>query len=142
MSNFVKNPLKVSETIEEIFGDDLHAMRVLSLANGVVGVLDAAVLSIHAIGRGYAHATNRSEKHGVKQTDRMLSNSGYDMWSLFRPWAEFVVGERKEIVLALDWTEFDADDHATLAGYLITSHGRATPLIWRTVNNSLTKEPL
>ena len=136
MSNFVKNPLKVSETIEEIFGDDLHAMRVLSLANGVVGVLDAAVLSIHAIGRGYAHATNRSEKHGVKQTDRMLSNSGYDMWSLFRPWAEFVVGERKEIVLALDWTEFDADDHATLAGYLITSHGRATPLIWRTVNKS------
>lgn len=136
MSSFVKNPLKVAETIEEIFGDDLHAMRVLSLANGVVGVLDTAVLSIHAIGRGYAHATNHSEKHGVKQTDRMLSNSGFDMWSLFRPWAEFVVGERKEIVLALDWTEFDADDHATLAGYLITSHGRATPLIWRTVKKS------
>jgi len=42
----------------------------------VVGVLDAAVLSIHAIGRGYAHATNHSEKHGVKQTDRMLGNAG------------------------------------------------------------------
>lgn len=136
MSSFVKNPVKVAETIEKIFGDDLHAMRVRSLSNGVVGVLDAAVLSIHAIGRGYAHATNRSEKHGVKQTDRMLSNSGFDMLSLFRPWAEFVVGERKEIVLALDWTEFDADDHATLAGYLITSHGRATPLIWRTVEKS------
>lgn len=109
MSSFVKNPLQIAETIEKIFGDDLHAMRVLSLANGVVGVLDAAVLSIHAIGRGYAHATNHSEKHGVKQTDRMLSNGGFEMWSLFRPWAEFVVGERKEIVLALDWTEFDAD---------------------------------
>jgi hypothetical protein len=47
-----------------------------------------------------------------------------------------VVGDRKEIVLALDWTEFDADDHATLAGYLITSHGRATPLIWMTVRKS------
>ena len=136
MSSFVKNPLRVAETIDQIFGDDLHALRVLSLSNGVVGVLDAAVLSIHAIGRGYAHATNGSEKHGVKQTDRMLSNAGFDMWTLFRPWAEFVVGVRKEIVLALDWTEFDADDHATLAGYLITSHGRATPLIWKTVEKS------
>lgn len=60
----MKNPLKVAETIEQIFEDDLHARRVLSLANGVVGVLDAAVLSIHAIGRGYAHATNHSESTG------------------------------------------------------------------------------
>lgn len=136
MSSFVKNPLKVAETIEKIFEDDLHARRVLSVANGVVGVLYAAVLSIHAIGRGYAHATGKNEKHGVKQTDRMLGNDGLDVWLLFRPWAGFVVGDRKEIVLALDWTEFDADDHATLAGYLITSHGRATPLIWMTVRKS------
>ncbi len=67
MSRFVKNPLQVAE---QIFADDLHARRVLSIANGVVGVLDAAVLSIHAIGRGYARATNKSEKHGIKQTDR------------------------------------------------------------------------
>ena len=64
MSTFVKNPLRVAETIEKIFEDDLHARRVLSLANGVVGVLDAAVLSIHAIGRGYAHATGKHENHG------------------------------------------------------------------------------
>jgi hypothetical protein len=139
MSSFVKNPLQVAETIHKIFGDDLHAMRVLSLANSVTGTVDAAVLSIHAIGRGYARVTNNDEKHGVKQTDRMLGNKGIEVWDLFRPWAQFVVGERKEIVLALDWTEFDADDHATLAGYLITSHGRATPLIWMTVNKSTLK---
>lgn len=134
--NFVKNPLRVAETIEKIFEDELHAKRVLSLANSVVGVLDAAVLSVHAIGRGYAHAIGGNEKHGVKQTDRLLSNGGVDVWSLFSPWAGFVVGERKAIVVALDWTEFDADDHATLAGYLVTSHGRATPLIWMTVRKS------
>lgn len=132
----MKNPLQVAETIEKIFEDDLHARRVLSLANCVVGTLDAGVLSIHAIGRGYAHATNNKEKHGVKQTDRMIGNTGIDVWLLFHPWAKFVVGDRKEIVIALDWTEFDADDHATLAGYLITSHGRATPLIWMTVRKS------
>ena len=52
-----EEPPEVAETIDKIFGDDLHALRVLSIANGVVGVLHAAVLSIHAIGRGYAHAT-------------------------------------------------------------------------------------
>ena len=139
MSTFAKNPLQVAATIEKIFGEDLHAMRVLSLANSVVDTVDAAVLSIHAIGRGYAHVTNKKEKRGIKQTDRMLGNSGIDVWQLFRPWAQFVVGERKEIVLALDWTEFDADDHATLAGYLITSHGRATPLIWMTVSKTTLK---
>jgi hypothetical protein len=139
MTEFVRDPLRVAAQVQQIFGDDLHARRVLSLANGVVGTVDAAVLSIHAIGRGYARVTNNDKRHGVKQTDRMLGNAGIDVWALFRPWAQFVVAERKEIVLALDWTEFDGDDHATLAGYLITNHGRATPLIWMTVSKSTLK---
>jgi len=36
MSNFAKDPLQVAAQVEQIFGNDLHAMRVLSLANGVV----------------------------------------------------------------------------------------------------------
>ena len=114
----------------------LHSGHVLSIANGVVGVLHAAVLSIHAIGRAYAHAVGGNKKHGVKQTDRMLSNDGIAVWSLFDKWVGFVVADRKELVVALDWTEFDADDHATLAAHLITTHGRATPLIWMTVSKS------
>jgi hypothetical protein len=47
-----------------------------------------------------------------------------------------VIGERKEIVAALDWTDYDADDQSTLALFMITSHGRATPLLWRTVVKS------
>lgn len=38
--------------------------------------------------------------------------------------------------MALDWTEFDKDDHAVIALYLLTSHGRATPLLWKTVRKS------
>lgn len=41
------------EFMDRVFGEDLHARRVLSLANGVSGVLRAATLSIHAIGQGY-----------------------------------------------------------------------------------------
>lgn len=139
MSSFEKDPLRIAERVNQIFGDDLHARRVLSLTNGVAGTVTAAVLSIHAIGRGYARFTNQLEKHGVKQTDRMLGNPGIAVWELFQPWTAFVVGERKELVVALDWTEFDADEHATLAAYLISNHGRATPLIWLTVSKSTLK---
>ena len=136
MSSLLKNPLRVGETIEGLFENDLHAKRVESIANGVVGVLHAAVLSIHAIGRAYAHAVGRNKKHGVKQIDRLLSNSGVDIWELFPKWVRFVVGPREELVIALDWTDFDDDDHTTLAAHLITTHGRATPLIWMTVTKS------
>lgn len=136
MSSLLKNPLRVGETIEGLFENDLHAKRVESIANGVVGVLHAAVLSIHAIGRAYAHAVGRNKKHGVKQIDRLLSNSGVDIWQLFPKWVRFVVGPREELVIALEWTDFDDDDHTTLAAHLITTHGRATPLIWMTVPKS------
>ena len=48
----------------------------------------------------------------------------------------FVVGQREEVVIALDWTEFDGDNQATLAAYVVTSHG---PLAWLTVKKSLLK---
>lgn len=138
-TKLLKNPLEVGRTIDKLFEDDLHAKRVESIANGVVGVLHAAVLSIHAIGRAYAHAVGRNKKHGVKQIDRLLSNSGVDVWELFPKWVRFVVGPREELVIALDWTDFDDDDHSTLAAHLITTHGRATPLIWMTVPKSTLK---
>ncbi|MCC6214173.1 MAG: IS4 family transposase, partial [Polyangiaceae bacterium] len=46
-------------------------MRVPSLGNGVAGVLNAAMLSIHAIGQAYARLAGITPKAGVKQVDRM-----------------------------------------------------------------------
>jgi len=125
--------------MDRVFGDDLHAKTVLSLSMGVVGVLHAASLGIHAIGRGMAAAAALNSKHATKQLDRLLSNGKVWMWKLFKPWVEFVVGARKEIVVAMDWTEFDADDQATICLYLVTRHGRATPLVWHSVYKSTLK---
>ena len=122
--------------VEELFEDDLHARRVLSLANGVTGVLRAATLSVHAIGEGYAEVARTKPRFGVKQVDRFLSNTAIDVAQLTPSWTKFVVGVRKEIVIALDWTDFEKDDHTTLCAYLVTSHGRATPLTWKTVKKS------
>lgn len=130
------NPARVRSYVENVVGEDMHAKRVLSLGNAVVGTMFAASLSIHAIGQGLAASQRTMRKHGVKQVDRLLSNGKLDVWSIFALWVLFVIGQRKEIVVALDWTEFDKDDHATIALYLVTSHGRATPLLWRTVKKS------
>lgn len=122
--------------VKRIFGSDLHALRVVSLANGVVGLLNAAVLSIAAIGQAYARVANITPKSGVKQVDRMLSNEGIDLDMVMRRWVQYVVGTAESIVIALDWTDFEKDDHATLCAYLITTHGRAMPLAWKTVKKS------
>ena len=61
------------------------------------------------------------------------------MDDLLRSWIQFVVSKRTELVLAMDWTEFDGDDQSTLAVYMITNHGRATPLTWRTYSKQSRK---
>ena len=42
--------------------------------------------------------------------------------------------------MALDWTDFDADKQATIMLSLITDHGRATPLVWLTVDKRTLKD--
>ena len=130
---------RIAQHVSSIFADDLHAKRVASLANAAVGVLEGAALGIHAIGRALAFAAGLESRHAVKQVDRLLSNKGIEVWELFGCWVPFVVGDRQEIVAALDWTEYDADDQSTLVLSMITSHGRATPLLWRTVVKSKLK---
>jgi len=133
-------PARVSCFVTDLFLDELHLKRIDSLAGATTGVLHSASLAIHAIGRGLALAKGLKVKHAVKQVDRLLSNSKIDVWRLFSSWVPFVLGQRTEAVVALDWTDFDADDHTTLAIHLITSHGRATPLLWLTVSKSALKE--
>jgi hypothetical protein len=106
------------------------------LGNAVVGVMHAASLAIAAVGRGLAEAGGLNSKHATKQIDRLLSNRGIDFRQLIASWAAYLIGSRKEIVVALDWTEFDNDKQSTLALYLVTNHGRATPLLWKTVLKS------
>jgi len=125
--------------LDTLFGDDLHAKRVKSLAGATLGVIESASLAISVIGQGLALARGRLTKHAVKQVDRMLSNRGIDVDALLVHWVPYVVGSRDSITVALDWTEFDADDQATIMLSLLTRHGRATPLVWLTVGKSTLK---
>ena len=51
----------------------------------------------------------------------------------------YVVGQRDSITVAMDWTEFDADGQATIMLSLLSRHGRATPLVWLTVDKATLK---
>lgn len=133
-------PRHVLQFVDQLVGEDLHAKRVLSLSNGVIGVIHAAALAVHFIGEGLSAAMGTDPKHAIKQVDRLLSNSAISVWLFFARWVPFVVGPRKALRVALDWTEFDRDGQATIALYLLTKHGRATPLVWKTVRKSELKD--
>jgi len=88
---------------------------------------------------GFALARGRATKHAVKQVDRLLSNPGTEVDDVLHYWVPYVVGSRDSIDMAMDWTDFDADNHATLMLSMVTRHGRATPLLWLTVDKDTLK---
>ena len=126
--------LNVEEIIGNIFGDSMHQKRQESVANAVLGVISSASLIVHRIGLSLGHAKKLLGKHAVKQVDRLLSNDKLELSNCFRYTVPYVIGSRQEIVVAMDWTDFDADKQSTLLISLVTSHGRATPLVWKTVD--------
>lgn len=130
------NAASIERFLADVLEVDWHAATLRSVSLGTLGVLHAVSLCIHVIGRAAAWARDKDPKHAVKQIDRLLSNENVSIWAFARAWVRFVVGPRPEVLVALDWTEFDADGHATIAAYLITNHGRATPLLWQTVEKA------
>jgi len=128
------NYLNAEEIIGNIFGNSMHQKRQESLANAVLGVISSASLIVHRIGMGLADAKKLFDKHAVKQVDRLLSNDKLQLPDCFQYTVPYIIGPRKEIVVAMDWTDFDFDKQATLQISLVTSHGRATPLVWKTVD--------
>jgi hypothetical protein len=123
-----------------VFGGELHAQRLASLTDGVDGVLHAASLGVRAIGQGLAVAQGLAPRHAIKQVDRLLSNPKLAMAQVFGCWVPFVVGERREIFVNFDWTEFEDADQCTVVLGMQTAHGRSTPLVWQTVTRSELKD--
>jgi hypothetical protein len=130
------NAASIERFLGEVLEVDWHVATLRSVSLGTLGVLHAVSLCIHVIGRAAAWARDKDPKHSVKQIDRLLSNENVTIWAFARAWVRFVVGPRPEALIALDWTEFDKDGHSTIAAYLVTNHGRATPLLWQTVEKA------
>src|SRR5271166_322635 len=109
MDHLTKRVDFIQTYLDGIFSEDLHAKRVKSLTNGTLGVMTSASLAVSIIGRSLAQARGLLSKHAVKQVDRLLSNQGIVVWDMFAPWVAEIVGQRKTIVVAMDWTDFGSD---------------------------------
>ena len=79
------------------------------------------------------HAVSLDALASGKQVDRLMSNQGVDVWDSFARWVPSQVGAQRDLLVAMDWTDFDHDGQSTLALSLLTGHGRAAPLIWLSV---------
>jgi Transposase DDE domain len=132
---------EVRSFVGGVYGEDLHAKRIASLAGATLGVMQAASLAVAMIGQALAQARGLVTKHAIKQVDRLLSNHGIDVWESFARWVPHQIGARQEALVAMDWTDFDHDDQATLVLSLVSGHGRAAPLLWISVwKDELTKQ--
>src|SRR5579872_220253 len=95
---------EVRSFVGGVYGDDLHAKRIASLAGATLGVMRSASLAVAMIGQALAQARGLLTKHAVKQVDRLLSNEGIDVWDSFARWVPHQIGERRDIQVAMDWT--------------------------------------
>jgi hypothetical protein len=129
----------VDTFVKQLFSEDFHHKQVTSMALFVLGVLYANRLGVTAIGSGMAKARATSQKHGIKQFDRFLSNKKIRMADFQKCFASTIVNVRKKILVTMDWTDFDADDQTVLVLSLVTRSKRALPLIWTAVKKSTLK---
>lgn len=140
MTQSPMRPKVVHEIVAQFIGGALHAKQTESIADATVGALHAPTASIAGIGRASARARGRRDKHAIKQVDRMLSNDRIRVEGAFDYYVRGVVGGRREIVAAMDWSDYAHSGHSKIAISLITAHGRATPLVWLTVHTSKLKK--
>jgi hypothetical protein len=130
---------EVRDVLGSLLEQDLHAKRIDSLCDATLGVLHSASLAVCTIGQGLAAARSLKPKHAIKQVDRLLSNPAINVDDILVRWVPYIIGARTSIMVAMDWTDFDADNQATIMLALITDHGRSTPLVWLTVDKSSLK---
>jgi hypothetical protein len=86
----------ISAFVHGLYGHDLHARRVDSLAAATRGVVTGASLAVAMIGQALAQARGRVTKHAIKQVDRLLSNKGIDVWDSFARWVAHLIGTRAD----------------------------------------------
>lgn len=125
------NDETIVTTLHDIFADALHAKQVESLSHAVIGVAHAAHAGVASVGRAEAMARAVSPKHAIKQFDRFLSNPRFDLEAAWASIMAFVIGARPKVIVSMDWTDYGEQQRIALS--LVTRHGRATPLLGKTI---------
>ena len=108
----------------EVFGADLHAKRIDSLAGATLGVMQSASLAVAMIGQALALAKGLVTKHAIKQVDRMLSNNGIDVWDSFSRWVPHQLARRQAAQGGRRWRRNGRDQNPAHTVKPVRSHHR------------------
>ena len=82
-------------------------------------------LSLTSLGRQLPVST--VPKHAIKRVDRFLGSRHFDHTQAREDWAHFVLGKRRQVSIAVDWTKVRS--WPVLAAGLV-QRGRTVPLLW------------
>ena len=129
----------IRKFVGDLFDEILHAKQVTSISHAVLGAVHCVRLSSTRMGHAMATERGVIPKHAIKQVDRLLGNTKVRWKEAQRAMIRYLVGARKQLVVSLDWTEYGGDCHSQITLNLVTEHGRATPLLWRTVPDNRLK---
>ena len=121
----------VQTFIGALYGHDQHAKRGVALAGAIRGGTTGASLAVATTGQALAQARRLVTKCAVKQVDCLISNAGIDAWESFVRWVLHQIGARPDILVAMDWTNFDHYDQSTLVLSLATDHGCTALSVWK-----------
>jgi hypothetical protein len=105
------------------------------LAYEAMGLLESKSFYT-VVAAGLVETRAAINKHATKQIDRLLSNKGISVRDLSEPWVNYVLGEQKEVVVALDWTSFFDGEQSMLILNVVTGKGLATPLLRKSVDKN------
>src|SRR5436305_14728287 len=106
---------EVRSFVGGIYGEDLHAKRIASLAGAILGVMQSASLAVAMIGQALAQARGLITKHAIKQVDRLLSENGIAVWERLARGVAHESRGRPDVRVAGDGTDVDHDHPATRA---------------------------
>lgn len=126
----------VYEFILDLLDPKMHTKRAKAIARAAIATMFTDRLSIASVGRSLARISDIKPKHGIKQVDRLIGNAKFRIDDVFSQTVPWLVAKRDRIVVSLDWTEYAKDGHSRIAVNLVTHHGRATPLVWKTYESS------
>lgn len=122
--------------IRKFFGrmtdEILHSKQADAISTGIMGAVYGTRLNSTNMGIAIANVLGTSPRYAIKQVDRLCGNIKIDWKVSQSKYVRYVIASRKTLFVSLDWTEFGKDQQSQLMLNLITSHGRATPLLWKT----------
>jgi len=118
---------------------EMHKSRLRALSAVVAGALRGGRLTVTGLGRSILSAAK--EKHSIKRADRLLANQHLqsERVSAYFQIANVIVGNTKQPVILVDWSDVDARRKFFLLRAAIPVKGRSLT-IYEEIHNCSTRE--